>query len=75
MAVQGRHEEGFEQLKEGLAAYRKGGAKTGWFYLVSLLAEACLATGRLDDGLSALAPTLGSEMYRLEGGLLLRHEA
>jgi class 3 adenylate cyclase/tetratricopeptide (TPR) repeat protein len=75
MALQGRHEEGFEQLKEGLAAYRKGGAELGWFYLVSLLAAACLATGRLDEGLSALTPTLGSEMHRLKGELLLRQDS
>ncbi len=41
-------------------------------YFVGLLAEACLATGRLDDGLSALTPTRGAEMHRLKGELLLR---
>jgi predicted ATPase len=47
----------------------------GWFYLVSLLGEACLATGRLDEGLSALTPTLGYEMHRLKGELLLRQDS
>jgi predicted ATPase len=43
-------------------------------YFVGLLAEACLATGRLDDGLSALTPTRGAEMHRLKGELLLRQD-
>jgi predicted ATPase len=74
MAAQGRHEEGIAQLQEGLAAYRKVGAELGRPYFVGLLAEACLATGRLDDGLSALTPTRGAEMHRLKGELLLRQD-
>ena len=33
-----------------------------------------MEAGRLDDGLSALTPTLGAEMHRLKGELLLRQD-
>ena len=52
-------------------------------YYRSLLGEACVETGRLDDGLSALMETLSAanerkdsdyaaEMHRLKGELLAR---
>src|SRR5260370_40191532 len=37
-----------------------------------MVAAACLATGRLAGGLGALTPTVGAEMHRLKGELLLR---
>jgi hypothetical protein len=41
---------------------------------LTMLAEACMETGRLDDGLSALTPTLGPEMHRLKGELFLKQD-
>jgi class 3 adenylate cyclase/predicted ATPase len=83
MAEQGRNEEGIAQIQEGLAASRATGAELTWPYSLCLLAEACMETGRLDDGLIALTEVLAAadehenrsyeaEMHRLQGELLLR---
>ena len=83
MAEQGRNEEGIAQIQEGLAASRATGAELWRPYFLCLLAEACMETGRLDDGLSALTEALAAadehenrsyeaEMHRLKGELLLR---
>ena len=83
MAEQGRHEEGIAQIQEGLAALRATGSE--WPVDLCLLAEACMNTGRLDDGLSALTEALAaadeheirnyeSEMHRLKGELLLKRD-
>jgi adenylate cyclase len=83
IAEQKRHEEGIAQLPEGLAATRATGSE-GWRRVfLRLLAEVCIATGRLDDGLSAVTEALAAadehgdrhheaEMHRLKGELLLR---
>jgi len=85
LAEQGRTQEGIAQIQEGLADSRA----TGWYetlqpYLLSLLAEACGETGRLDEGLSALAEALAAdehenrdyeaESHRLKGELLLKQD-
>jgi predicted ATPase len=75
MATQGRHEDGIAQIQEGLAAYRATGSDNMRPYSLSLLAEACMEAGRLGDGLNALTPTLGAEMHRLKGELLLRQDS
>jgi predicted ATPase len=83
MAEQGRNEEGIAQLREGLAASRATGAELWRPYFLCLLAQACMGTGRLDDGLSALTEALAAadehedrhheaEIHRLKGELLLR---
>jgi class 3 adenylate cyclase/predicted ATPase len=83
LAQQGRNEEGIEQIQEGLAASRATGAELTRPSFLCLLAEACMETGRLDDGLSALTEALAAadehenrcyeaEMHRLQGALLLR---
>ena len=83
MAEQGRNEEGIAQIEEGLATYRATGAELNCSYFLCLLAEACMETGRLDDGLSALWEALAAadeheirfyeaETHRLKGELLLR---
>jgi predicted ATPase len=69
-------------MEEGLAAYRATGAETGRPRWLSLLAEACIESGRLIDGLSVLAEALAgvetegrqyeAEIYRLKGELLLK---
>ena len=85
MAEQGRNEEGIAQIQEGLAASRATGAELLRPYFLCLLAEACMETGRLDDGLSALTEALAAadehenrsyeaEMHRLKGELLLKQD-
>jgi predicted ATPase len=82
MALQG-HEEGLAQIQKGLAARRATGAQVGQPRDLYLLAEALLATGRLQDGLRALTEALAiandhddrfyeAEIHRLSGELLLR---
>jgi predicted ATPase len=71
-------------MEEGLAAYRATGAETGRPRWLSLLAEACIESGRLIDGLSVLAEALAgvetegrqyeAEIYRLRGELLLKQD-
>jgi predicted ATPase/class 3 adenylate cyclase len=86
MAEQGRKQEGIAQIQEGLANTRA----TGWSetylpYSLSLLAEVCGETGRLDEGLSALTEALAiaeehgnrhyeAETHRLRGELLLKQD-
>jgi predicted ATPase len=85
MAKEGHKEEGIAQIQEGLAAYRATGAELYRPYFLCLLAEACMETGRFDDGLSALTEALiaadehenrsfEAEMHRLKGELLLRQD-
>ena len=85
MAEQGHNEEGIAQIKEGLAAYRATGAELNWPYFLTLLAEAYMETGRLEDGLSVLTEALAAadehedrhheaEIHRLKGELLLRQD-
>jgi adenylate cyclase len=83
LATQGFSEEGIAQLQEGLAASRANGYELMRPYFLTLLADACIASGRLDDGHEALTGALAvakehadrhneSEIYRLKGELLLR---
>ena len=83
MAEQGRNQEAIAQIQEGLAALRAAGAEVERPENLSLLAEACTKTDRLDDGLSALTEALAAadkhenhyyeaETHRLKGELLLR---
>jgi len=83
MAEQGRRQEGIAQIQEGLAMSRATGAEILRPYFLSLLAEAYIETGRLDDGMSALTGALEAadehenrhyeaETYRLKGELVLR---
>jgi predicted ATPase len=85
MAEQGRNEEGIAQIQEGLAAYRATGAELWRPCYLCLFAEACMETGRLDDGLSALTEALAAvdeneirfyeaETHRLKGELLLKQD-
>jgi predicted ATPase len=82
MAEQGRHEEGIAQIQEGLTASRAIGAELALPRDLCLLAEVCMNTGRLDDGLIVLAEALAAvneheirvfepEIHRLKGDLLL----
>jgi predicted ATPase len=84
MAEQG-HEEGIAQIQVGLAAFRTIGSETLLPHALCLLADACMETGRLDDGLGALTEAMAAadeheirhyepEMHRLKGELLLRRD-
>jgi predicted ATPase len=85
MAEQGCNQEAIAQIQEGLAAHRAAGAEVERPRNLSLLAEACMKTGRLDDGLGALTEALAaaeenenreceSEIHRLKGELLLKQD-
>jgi predicted ATPase len=85
MAEQGRNEEAIAQIQEGLAAFRAAGAELERPQNLSLLAHACMKTGRLDEGLSALTEALAvaderearvfeAEANRLKGELLLKQD-
>jgi predicted ATPase len=85
LAEQGRNEEGIAQIQEGLAKSRATGTELRRPYFLTLLAEACRETGRIDDGLSALTEALAAadehenrcneaEMHRLRGELLLKQD-
>jgi len=85
MVEQGRDEEGIAQIQEGLAASRARGAEMMRPYFLRMLAEACMKTGRLNDGLSVLREALVEvdahenrmyepEIYCLKGELLLRQD-
>jgi class 3 adenylate cyclase/predicted ATPase len=86
IAEQGRHEEGIAQIREGLVAARGTGAELGRPYFLTLLAEACMETGRFGEGESALTEALvatdereerfyEAETHRLKGELLLAQDA
>ena len=85
MAERGRNEEAIAQIQKGLAALRAAGAEVERPQDLSLLAEAYMKTGRLDDGLSALTEALAvaderearvyeAETHRLKGELLLKQD-
>ncbi len=85
MSEQGRNQEAIAQIQEGLAALRTAGAEVERPQDLSLLAEAYMKTGRLDDGLSALTEALAAaneyenrsyeaETHRLKGELLLKQD-
>jgi predicted ATPase len=85
MAELGHNEAGIAQLQEGAAASRATGSELMRAYSLSLLSEACMEAGLLDDGLNALTEALATadehenrcceaDMYRLKGELLLRQD-
>src|SRR4029434_5453277 len=82
LAEQGREDEGIEQIRRGIAAFRATGAELLRPHFLGLLAEAYGRTARTDKGLEALEEALAlvdktgeclheSEFYRLKGQLLL----
>jgi class 3 adenylate cyclase/predicted ATPase len=86
IVLQGRHEEGIAQIREGLAALRATRFELWRTPFLCLLAEAYVATGRLDDGFSALTEAQAvadkneereheAEIHRLKGELLLKRES
>jgi len=73
MAKQG-HNEGVALIQESLAAIRTTGNELSRPYFLTLLAEACINAGRLDDAFGLLTPTLGADMHRLKGEVLLSQD-
>jgi predicted ATPase len=82
LAKVGEPEEGFRRLGAGIDAARAKGARLMILYFVPVLAEACLAAGRVEEGLSAVREALAEteetnargfegELDRLEGELVL----
>jgi len=80
LAEQG--EEGTDQIRQGMAAWRAVGAELARPYYLALLAEACAKGGQVEEGLSAVAEALATvhktgerfyeaELYRLQGELSL----
>jgi predicted ATPase len=85
LAEQGHHQEGIEQIQQGLAASRLTETELLRTYHLCLLAEAYKNVGRLDDALSALGGALAAanedemrayeaEIHRLKGELLLKKD-
>jgi predicted ATPase len=83
LAEQGQREEGIEQIRQGIAAWRATGAEIGRPYYLALLAETYGKVGQAKEGLSALAEALAvvnktgerfyeAELYRLKGQLTLQ---
>jgi predicted ATPase len=82
LAEQGREDEGIEQIRRGIAAFRATGAELLRPHFLGLLAEVYGRSARTDKGLEALDEALAlvdrtgerlheSEFYRLKGHLLL----
>ncbi len=83
LAMQGQEEEGIEQIRQGLAAFRATGSELGRPNILSMLAEAYGKAGQGEAGLTALAEALAlinkngerwyeAELYRLKGELTLQ---
>ena len=82
LVTRGQHDEGFEQLGEGLTDHRLTGAEVLLPHFLALLVDAFAKTGQVDEGLRILEEALGivqrngekyyqAELYRLKGELLL----
>ncbi len=82
LAKKGLAEEGLPRLRAGIDLHRATGAKLRGPDWLALLADACLATGRIEEGLPAVREALAeteetevrwyeAELNRLEGELLL----
>jgi class 3 adenylate cyclase/predicted ATPase len=85
LVKKGEAEEGLARLRAGIDAYRASGARLRTPDRLALLAAACLAAGRIEEGLSAVRDALSetaetevrwydAELNRLEGELLFASE-
>ncbi len=82
MAAEGRSKEGIALIEEGLSLRRTAGADSVRPYLLTLLAEANITIGHVEDGRSALKEALTiadqhqgrhyeAEIHRISGELVL----
>lgn len=80
--LEGQVQEGIKQMHQGLEIMRATGTETCLTRLLSRMADACRASGKIDEGLSVIAEALEvkckyeelymeAEIYRLKGELLL----
>jgi len=82
LAQLGQPEPGVAQIREGLAIASATGSGFFRIYYLAQLADACGKTGRVDEGLEAIAEALGliqngerwweAEIHRLQADLLLK---
>jgi DNA-binding winged helix-turn-helix (wHTH) protein/predicted ATPase len=86
IAADGSGVEGIAELRDGLAMARATGAQSNESYMLTLLAEACLMTERVEEGLASVAEGLAmvartgerfqeAELWRVRGELLLLQES
>jgi class 3 adenylate cyclase/predicted ATPase len=79
----GDQEAGIAEIQAGLDAFRKTGAEINTAYLTSRLVEACLISGRIEEGLAGVDEAFRgvdgglehyyeAELHRLKGELLRR---
>jgi class 3 adenylate cyclase/predicted ATPase len=85
LAEQGQEEEGIVQLRQSMAAFRATSTEMFRPYLFALLAGAYKKTGRIEEGVNAVAEGLTAasktgerfweaELYRLKGELTLQSQ-
>ena len=81
--LDGKIEEGIAQMQQGLAMIKATGMQTCFTRLLARMAEACLKTGQIEEGLKAIHEAgefrekyderyMEPEHYRLKGELLLK---
>jgi predicted ATPase len=86
LTEQGWEEEGFEQMRQGLAAHQATGAKVARSHFLALLGEASGRNGQAEEGVRLLDEALElanrngercyqAEVYRIKGELLLMQAA
>jgi predicted ATPase len=84
LAARGQAEEAIGEMRAALEAFEQMGNRAGSPRFLSLLADACLASGHVDDGLAAVEKGFEvssrtsegfakAELHRLKGELLLMH--
>jgi predicted ATPase len=84
LAQQGQAEEGIALMRGGLETMLAMGSTLFRPFFLCFLAEACLTSGRFEEGLAAAVEAIAimgetnercyeAELYRLKGSLILRH--
>lgn len=84
LVEQGLHEEGIEQMRQGLADHEATGTRLTRAHFLALLAEALGKARQVEEGLRVLEEALElahrtgekyflAELYRIKGELLLTH--
>lgn len=82
IAQRGQTDQGYEQVRQGIVAWKSMGARLALTYYLLLLAETCTISGQVEEGLKAVSEALAiihtggeswmeAELYRRQGGLLL----
>ncbi len=83
LALEGQVKEGISQMHQGLSMIRATGIQTCFTRLLARMADACLKTEQIDEGLAAIDEAseirckfderyMEAEHYRLKGELLLK---